>query len=45
MYKLVNKIFQGMQNRDKMILSLILGFERDNISDIDICGLLIALAA
>jgi len=36
MYKLVNKIFQGMQNRDKMILSLILGFERDNISDIDI---------
>ena len=35
-YNLANKVFQGMINRDKMILGLIVSFERDNISEIDI---------
>jgi len=36
LYNLSNKIFQGMKNRDKMILGLIVSFERDNIREIDI---------
>jgi hypothetical protein len=35
-FNMVNKIYQNMENRDKLILSLIVSFERDNISDIDI---------